>query len=115
MSAQQRSGSTPAVHLAQPCKAGYAITMTASPLSHLAQPGARIAVRVTPKASRERLVEESGVIRIYVTVPPEDGKANTAVQKLLAKALGLAKSRLVLVQGQKSRDKLFEITEGPAR
>ncbi|MCZ0813123.1 MAG: DUF167 domain-containing protein [Pseudomonadota bacterium] len=89
--------------------------MTASPLFHLAQPGARIAVRVIPKASRARLVEEAGAIRIYVTVPPEDGKANAAVQKLLAKALGLSKSRLILVRGHKSRDKLFEITEGQAR
>jgi uncharacterized protein YggU (UPF0235/DUF167 family) len=110
MSTQQRSGSTLAVHLAQPRKARYAFAMTATPLSHLAHPGARIAVRVTPKASRERLTEEEGVIRAYVTVPPEDGKANVAVQKLLAKAVGLAKSRLVLVQGHKSRDKVFEIT-----
>ena len=40
---------------------------------------------------------------------PEDGKANAAVIKLLAKALGVAKSRLVLVRGATSRDKLFRI------
>ena len=81
-------------------------------LSHLAVPGAAIAVRVTPKASRNRItLAPEGDIRVYVTVPPEDGKANTAVQKLLAKALGVPKSRLTLTQGQKSRDKVFRIDD----
>ena len=77
-------------------------------LSHLLKSGAEIAVRVTPKASRNKIVvDEAGAIRVYVTVVPEAGKANAAVQKLLAKALGVAKSRLVLVRGQTSRDKVF--------
>ena len=63
-------------------------------LSHLALEGTEIAVRVTPKASRDRFVVEEGQIRVYVTTVPEDGKANAAVQKLLAKAPGLPKSRL---------------------
>ncbi len=80
-------------------------------LSHLARPGAEIAVRVTPKASRNAVVEAEGAIRVYVTVAPEGGKANAAVAKLLARALGLAKSRLVLVRGETARDKLFRIAE----
>lgn len=80
-------------------------------LSHLARPGAEIAVRVTPKASRNAVVEAEGAIRVYVTVAPEGGKANAAVAKLLARALGLAKSRLVLVRGDTARDKLFRIAE----
>ncbi|MEZ5716491.1 MAG: DUF167 domain-containing protein [Paracoccaceae bacterium] len=81
-------------------------------LKELARPGAEIAVRVTPKASRNRIVvEEDGAIRVYVTVVPEGGKANAAVQKLLAKALGLPKSRLELVRGQTARDKLFRVVE----
>ncbi|MFH5776875.1 DUF167 domain-containing protein [Paracoccus broussonetiae] len=78
-------------------------------LSHLAQPGAEIAVRVTPRASRNAVIVEEGAIRVYVTVVPEDGKANAAVVKLLAKALGIARSRLVLVRGATSRDKLFRV------
>ena len=79
-------------------------------LSHLARPGTEIAVRVTPKASRSRVVvEEGGAIRVYVTEVPEDGKANAAVIKLLAKALGLPKLRLALIRGATSRDKLFRI------
>jgi uncharacterized protein YggU (UPF0235/DUF167 family) len=52
---------------------------------------------------------EEGQIRVYVTTVPEDGKANAAVQKILAKALGIPKSRLTLIRGQTSRDKVFRI------
>ena len=83
--------------------------MADTPLAHLAQPGAQIAVRVTPRASRNRITQEDGQIRVYVTTVPEDGKANAAVQKLLAKALGLPKSRLRLIRGQAARDKTFVI------
>jgi len=78
-------------------------------LSHLSAPGTEIAVRVTPKASRNTIVAEDGAIRVYVTCVPEDGKANAAVQKLLAKALGVARSRLVLVRGATARDKVFRV------
>ena len=78
-------------------------------LSHLAQPGAEISVRVTPRASRNAVLLDGEALRVTVTVVPEDGKANAAVIKLLAKALGVAKSRLVLVRGATSRDKLFRI------
>lgn len=79
-------------------------------LAHLAKSGAEIALRVTPKASRNQIVQaEDGSLRAYVTVVPEDGKANAEVVKLLAKALGIAKSRLTLIRGQTARDKVFRI------
>lgn len=69
-----------------------------------------IRVRVTPKASRNevRPAEDGGPLRVYVTVAPEDGKANAAVRKLLAKHLGIAPSGLTLVRGATGRDKVFE-------
>ncbi len=78
-------------------------------LSHLAQPGTEIAVRVTPRAARNAVLLDGDMIRVTVTVVPEDGKANAAVIKLLAKALGVAKSRLVLLRGASARDKTFRI------
>lgn len=83
--------------------------MAKTPLAHLARPGTQIAVRVTPRAARNRISQEGGQIRVYVTTVPEDGKANAAVQKALAKALGVAKSRLTLIRGQTARDKTFMI------
>ncbi|MCX7301838.1 MAG: DUF167 domain-containing protein [Rhodobacterales bacterium] len=76
-------------------------------LTHLSTPGTEIAVRVTPKAAANRITAEYGLIRVYVTNMPEDGKATAAVVKLLSKATGVPKSRLILLRGAASRDKLF--------
>ncbi|MDG2341021.1 MAG: DUF167 domain-containing protein [Paracoccaceae bacterium] len=78
-------------------------------LTHLAFEGSEISVRVTPKASRNAVKVEDGVIKIYVTTVPEGGKATVAVQKLLAKELGIAKTRLSLVRGASSREKTFRV------
>lgn len=75
----------------------------------LAQPGAEFTLRVMPAARRQGLAMIDGVIRVAVTAPPEDGKANAAVAEVLARALGVAKSRLTLVRGATSRDKLFRL------
>lgn len=77
-------------------------------LSALAQPGARIAVRVTPNARRDSL-DAGPPIRIAVTAVPEDGRATLAAQALLARALGVARTRLSLVRGARSRGKLFRL------
>lgn len=71
--------------------------------------GSEIAVRVTPKASRNAVKQDGDVLRVYVTVAPEGGKANVAVAKLLAKSMGIAKSRLTLIRGQTSREKVFRL------
>ena len=84
------------------------MTTPADPLPTLA-PGDEITVRVTPRAARARVVVDAGSLRVYVTEPPEGGKANAAVQKLLAKTLGVAKTRLELVRGATSRDKTFRL------
>jgi uncharacterized protein YggU (UPF0235/DUF167 family) len=73
------------------------------------QPGQEFCVRVTPKASRNQVVVENGEVRVYVTTVPEDGKATEAVVKLLAKTLGVAKTRLTLIRGATSRDKQFRL------
>jgi uncharacterized protein YggU (UPF0235/DUF167 family) len=77
--------------------------------SELAVPGAEFALRVTPRARREEIARDGAGFRAAVFAPPEDGKANAAVQALLAHALGVAKSRLVLVRGATSREKVFRL------
>jgi uncharacterized protein len=71
-------------------------------------------VKVTTKAKTEcvrieSLADGSTLYRVYVATAPEDGKANKAVIKLLAGTLGIARSRLTILRGQKSRDKTFKI------
>jgi uncharacterized protein YggU (UPF0235/DUF167 family) len=62
--------------------------MTRASLAHLAEPGARIAVHVTPRAGSNGLaVQDGGAIRIRVTAPPEDGRATEAARRLLARTL----------------------------
>lgn len=83
--------------------------MSKNSLAHLAIPETTLTVRVSPKASRNSVVADEAGIRIAVTAPASDGQANAAVTQLLAKALGVAKSRLTLIHGQKSRDKVFRL------
>lgn len=79
-------------------------------LSDMAQAGADLTLRVTPNASRAGLVRDGDVIRISVTVTPEKGKANAAVLKLLAKALGVPKSSLTIIRGGTGRDKVVRVS-----
>lgn len=83
--------------------------MSKNSLASFAQSGATFAVRVTPNARANKVEIEDETIKISVTAPPADGKANAAVIKLLSKALGVAKTRLNLVQGHKGRDKVFRL------
>jgi uncharacterized protein len=77
--------------------------------SDLAAPGTVIAVRVTPGARQARVERDGPTVRVWVTVPPEGGRANAAVAEALARAIGVAKSRVVLVRGTASRDKVFRV------
>lgn len=78
-------------------------------LSHWAVDGREISVRVTPKAARNAVVEDGERLKVSVTTVPEGGKATKSVVKLLAEALGVAKTRLELVRGKTSRDKVFRL------
>ena len=78
-------------------------------LTHLALTGATFAVRVTPNARRAGVEVVEHVIRIAVTETPEAGRATDAARASLAKALGVAKTRLRLMRGATSRDKLFRL------
>ncbi|MCH8894537.1 MAG: DUF167 domain-containing protein [Chloroflexi bacterium] len=67
----------------------------------------RLKVRVQPKASRNQVDGfEDGTLRLRVTAPPTEGQANAGVIALLAKTLGVSKSRLEIVRGHGSRDKV---------
>ncbi len=70
----------------------------------------KINVRVQPKASRNQVDGfEDGTLRLRLTAPPTDGKANAGVIALLAKTLGVSKSRLEIVRGHSSRNKVVSI------
>ena len=76
---------------------------------------ARIKVRLTPRGGRDAIDGWDGdTLRVRVASAPVDGKANDALLRLLAKALGVAPSRLTLVSGARSRTKMIDIDGMPA-
>jgi uncharacterized protein YggU (UPF0235/DUF167 family) len=73
-----------------------------------------VEVLVTPRAAADSVGPMvDGVLRIRVTRPPTDGEANEAVRRLLARALGIAPSRVVLVAGGRARRKRFAVSGVP--
>jgi|TARA_B100000315_G_C14161124_1_gene400104 hypothetical protein len=73
--------------------------------------GVTLEIRVTPRAKRNSVeLSSPGQLRVRVTVAPEDGKANAAVLKLLAKTLGVPKSRMSIIRGQTNRDKVVSLS-----
>ena len=69
-------------------------------------------IKVIPKAKRNAVQEEEGRLRVRVTAPAVGGKANNAVIALLAEHFGVKKSKVKIVRGEKSREKLVRIERG---
>ncbi len=71
----------------------------------------RVALRVQPNASRSEVSGWRGdTLRIRVTAPPVDDRANFAVADTLAQAVGVRRSAVSIVLGRGSRNKVAEVT-----
>lgn len=71
-------------------------------------------VRVQPKASRDEWSEvQEERVRVRITAPPVDGKANQHLIKFIAKVFGVAKSNVTIASGETGRNKHLLI-ESPA-
>jgi len=68
-----------------------------------------INIRVIPRAGRNEIKQEASMLKVYLTAPPVEGKANKLLLKLLAKHFGLKKSQLRIVKGERTRDKVIQI------
>ena len=75
----------------------------------LADGEGRLALRVTPGARSEAIELGENRLELKVRAKPHDGAANDAVLALLAQALGVATSRLRMLRGATSRDKLVQL------
>lgn len=72
----------------------------------------KISVRVKPRSRSNDIMQISeNYFEVKVTSPPEKGKANEKVIELLSKELCIPKSKLHIVSGMNSRNKIIEITE----
>lgn len=75
-----------------------------------ARGGVRIDIRAQPKASRQGIRGVVGDrLKVAVSAAPTDGKANAAVVKVVAKALGVRPSAVEIVAGHASRDKTLRV------
>ena len=80
---------------------------------HDGQRGSALAVRVTPRASRNEIVGmlNDGTIKVHLAVDPTDGEANDMLVDFLAEVLGVPKSRVEIVAGENGRDKLISVLD----
>jgi uncharacterized protein len=80
---------------------------------HDGKKGAAVAVRVTPRASKNEIVEilSDDTVKVHITAPPVEGEANEALLKFLAEVLGVPKSRLDIVAGATGRDKIISVID----
>ena len=70
----------------------------------------RVRVRLTPRSGRNEIGGwREGLLRVRVMAPPVDGKANAALERLIAKALGVPKRDVSVVSGARGRGKTIEI------
>ena len=72
--------------------------------------GVRLKVRAVPNASKNEVAGLRGdALKIRIQTPPADGRANKELIRFLSKSLGLPKSAITILRGEKSRDKLVGI------
>lgn len=80
----------------------------------MAMSSSRLSVRLTPRSGRDAVLglkNSEGLLEVQacVTAPPDNGKANKALCKLIASELGIAKSKVEVAQGKTSRHKRLAI------
>jgi uncharacterized protein (TIGR00251 family) len=71
-----------------------------------------IKIRVTTKASKNLISSvKNDELLVYVTAVPENNKANIAIIDLFSKKIGIAKSKIRVISGQKGRNKVICVSE----
>ncbi len=80
---------------------------------HDGKRGSALAIRVTPRASRNEIVaiQNDGTVKIHLTASAHEGQANEQLLDFLSEVLGVPKSRLEIVAGANGRDKLVSILD----
>lgn len=72
--------------------------------------GATFAVRVQPRASRNAIAGEMGdALKLALTAPPVEGKANEACVEFLANLLKVPRSSVTIASGESNRNKVIRV------
>lgn len=80
---------------------------------HDGKKGAALAIRVTPRARRNEIVEvlSDGTVKIRLTAQPDEVQSNQALINFLSDVLNVPVSRIEIVAGTSGRDKLVSILD----
>ena len=80
---------------------------------HDGKKGSALALRITPRSSRNQIVGvlNDGTIKVHIAAPPVDDEANKELVNFLSDVLGIPKSRIEIVAGESGRDKLVSIID----
>ena len=74
-------------------------------------PSVTLSIRIQPRASKNEIVTmENGGLKIRLTAPPVDGAANEALVKFLASVFSIPQSKIEIVSGHTSREKIVRLT-----
>jgi uncharacterized protein (TIGR00251 family) len=69
------------------------------------------AVKVVPRSSKNKIeLAEGDALKVRLTAPPVEGKANAALVKFLAEALGVSRAQIEIVSGEKSKQKIVRVS-----
>lgn len=72
----------------------------------------QIKVKVTPRAKKNRIAGWKGdVLKVFITAPPVDGKANAALIDFLAEEWNISRSAIKIIHGETSREKVLQILD----
>jgi uncharacterized protein (TIGR00251 family) len=78
--------------------------------------GVTFAIKVHPRAKKNAIAGEAGdALKLALTAPPVDGKANDACVKFFAKLLKVPRSSITIAAGQTSRNKVIRVAGISAR
>lgn len=69
----------------------------------------KLNIKVIPNAKKEKIVEEKDRLKIYVTAPALDGRANDNLVDILSEHFCVKKKNIRIAIGQKTRNKVVEI------
>jgi len=87
--------------------------MTRNYVLHDGKRGSALALRITPRSSRNQIagVLNDGTVKVHLAADPADEKLNTELVAFLAEVLGVPRSRVEIVAGESGRDKLVSILD----
>jgi len=73
--------------------------------------GCTFAIRVQPRSKRNAVIAQpDGTLKVYVTAPPEHGRANDAVAEIMAERLGVKRRQVEIISGATSRNKVVRVS-----